>query len=1188
MWEIYSIGDSAFLEQVLNAVAMITGTGDFTAMVRIGLLIGVLLVSVQAILQGGRGIQFQQILVSWLVFATLFGPSTRVAIEDAYSGQVRVVDNVPIGVAAAGSTISTVGFQITRLFETAFSTPAMTEYGFASSLQTLARLRKQVMDRTGLGSANRIGGADMEASWFNYLKECTLIGIDIGQKSLDELLNDPNPLSAVRFDSRIYGTQVILSGGNPQDLDCTTAYTQLVQMTEASFLPQLRQVLSAALGTASGTETDDQIRAALNNLGLAAVNAQHYMTAAVLLPIYEQSVTGKYLDDQAFTAATMVNQAIEQRNTQWAAEQTLFQSIVRPMMTFFEGFIYAITPLMAFVIALGQIGLRMAGRYLLMLLWIQLWMPVMAIINLYVHLSVSGRMAALDSLAGTELPSFAAMMQMDTVLQTWLATGGMLASSVPAISLMLVYGSAITATHLAGRLQGGDFIDERLHTPDVARNAPVMQSQALFQNAALTGSAMTGATNLLSSFSVGSSVSTMVGSARESLQQATESFSQQVGQTLSRSFGERIGIDSLASIGSQVASTRSSSSDMVNSVTEDLQHRYGFGDDKKDAVRGLVAGVLSGGLRVGADGSINHPHTKEVADDSLLGKLLGTRGQGSDGGQHLLPGIDSPASSNTPRIRRLRAGMDLGGDFRSQIEASEQSGRSMTANTLTGELHSLSTSDSRRAEFRDAMVTDLSNARREGVERSLSDQDYQTLLSSAQDVVTAAERYSQLDQASYALNQQRNTDGTTLTRQAASQPEVMEYLGRYMAQHVEAASRMRDKLPMYQRLLPDDNQAYVAASLEALTHSTSSTPAERDNDHQAALQVIGMATGADFRDVQARRHEGLQADTPTPGEVAARVQQVAPGDGASQASAAATVFGGASENISALQAAAPAQIDHHAEQSGAAVADAQAAHGQNLQRQAGDIWRQRIMQDDSGVSKAEMFFRATDKLGELSGKHTEAAKYALEQFGIDYDSYREARLKNPQAGGALHQSGAASQASWEGFRSAYTAGTAGENPLAAFRDGYAGSEQQFLREANWGTKVEAVLAGALGAAASNRYGEYLEQHASAFQEEAYREARTMGLTDLQSRVFAQSFNEGLLGRITNEGKPESWSLEMQGLRAEMLDQYRDDRGNVADTDRAFVDRQIGTIANASLAGDYARTNLINLRAYNEAVGDPGR
>ena len=1180
MWEIYSIGDSAFLEQVLNAVAMITGTGDFTAMVRIGLLIGVLLVSVQAILQGGRGIQFQQILVSWLVFATMFGPSTRVAIEDAYSGQVRVVDNVPIGVAAAGSTISTVGFQITRLFETAFSTPAMTTYGFASSLQTLAQLRKQVMDRTGLGNANRVGGADIETSWFNYLKECTLIGVDIGQKSLDELLNDPNPLSAVRFDSRIYGTRVILSGGNPQDLDCTTAYTQLVQMTEASFLPQLRQVLSAALGTASGTETDDQIRSALNNLGLSTVNAQHYMTAAVLLPIYEQSITGKYLDDQAFTAATMVNQAIEQRNTQWAAEQTLFQSIVRPMMTFFEGFIYAITPLMAFVIALGQIGLRMAGKYLLMLLWIQLWMPVMAIINLYVHLSVSGRMAALDSLAGTELPSFAAMMQMDTVLQTWLATGGMLASSVPAISLMLVYGSAITATHLAGRLQGGDFVDERLHTPDVARNAPVMQSQALFQNAALTGSAMTGATNLLSSFSVGSTVSTMVGSARESLQQATQSFSHQVGQTLSRSYGERIGIDSLASIGSQIASTQSSSSDMVNNVTNDLQQRYGFGDDRKDAVRGLVAGVLSGGLRVGADGTMTNMNNQEVGDSDIIGKILGT-GQGADANQLGLPGFPGSNRSSVPQINKVRAGVDAGGSFRTQVESSKYSGRSNSAETFTGELRSLSSAESQRAEFRDAMVADLSNARREGVERSLSEQDYQTLQSSAQDVTTASERYSQLDQASYALGQQRNTDGTTLTRQAASQPQVMDYLGRYMGQHVEAASRMRDKLPMYQRLLPDDNQAYVAAALESLAHSTSSTPAERDNDHQAALTVIGMATGADLRSVDARRHEGLQTSMPTVGSASVPAAVAVQGLSLQQDAGVGSRFQAAQDEFAAANLNASHGVHQHAQDGTASVAAAHADRGQGLSAQAGAIWRGRLMQDDTGVSGAELFFRATDKLGELSGKHSEAAKYAAQHFGDDYETYRQNRLNSTEQSGALYQAAAASNAAWDGLRAAYSAGSVGADPLSAFREGYSGSHEQMQRDVNWGTKVEAVFAGALGAVTSNRYGEYLEQHAENFRQEAYLEGRSMGLTDVQSRVFAQSFNEGLLGRMTQEENPEAWSPEMRGLREEMLDQYRDPTGTVSEADRAFVDKQISTIANASLAGDFARTNLINIRAHNQ-------
>ena len=40
----------------------------------------------------------------------------------------------------------------------------------------------------------------------------------------------------------------------------------------------------------------------------------------------------------------------------------------------------------------------------------------------------------------------------------------------------------------------------------------------------------------------------------------------------------------------------------------------------------------------------------------------------------------------------------------------------------------------------------------------------------------------------------------------------------------------------------------------------------------------------------------------------------------------------------------------------------------------------------------------------------------------------------------------------------------------------------------------------------------------------------------------------------------------------------------ATEDKAFVDKQIAVISNASLAGDYAQNNLIDIRAYNQASG----
>jgi conjugal transfer mating pair stabilization protein TraG len=63
-------------------------------------------------------------------------------------------------------------------------------------------------------------------------------------------------------------------------------------------------------------------------------------------------------------------------------------------------------------------------------------MPILAIINLYITLSATAGLAALN-LAQFNLPSIAGIYQMDMEIQNWLAVGGMLASSTPAIALML-------------------------------------------------------------------------------------------------------------------------------------------------------------------------------------------------------------------------------------------------------------------------------------------------------------------------------------------------------------------------------------------------------------------------------------------------------------------------------------------------------------------------------------------------------------------------------------------------------------------------------------------------------------------------------------------------------------------------------------------------------------------------------
>lgn len=56
---IYSIGSAAYLEEILNAVAMISGTGDIEALAKVGMIIGVLILGFQAVMNG-TGIQFRR------------------------------------------------------------------------------------------------------------------------------------------------------------------------------------------------------------------------------------------------------------------------------------------------------------------------------------------------------------------------------------------------------------------------------------------------------------------------------------------------------------------------------------------------------------------------------------------------------------------------------------------------------------------------------------------------------------------------------------------------------------------------------------------------------------------------------------------------------------------------------------------------------------------------------------------------------------------------------------------------------------------------------------------------------------------------------------------------------------------------------------------------------------------------
>jgi len=99
------------------------------------------------------------------------------------------------------------------------------------------------------------------------------------------------------------------------------------------------------------------------------------------------------------------------------------------------------------------------------LVWIQLWYPLLAIVNLYEQMALTGEMTAMVG-AGNALTSLSGTLQGDQSFLSWLAIGGMLATSVPALAGALAFGTYQGVAGLVGL--GADIGTSQNLAPDVA------------------------------------------------------------------------------------------------------------------------------------------------------------------------------------------------------------------------------------------------------------------------------------------------------------------------------------------------------------------------------------------------------------------------------------------------------------------------------------------------------------------------------------------------------------------------------------------------------------------------------------------------------------------------------------------------------------------------------------------------
>ncbi|MFP5397343.1 MAG: conjugal transfer protein TraG N-terminal domain-containing protein [Gammaproteobacteria bacterium] len=466
MWEIFAYQNADSLFGIFNAAAAIHASSDYAAAVAAVAFCGFIAALIAYAFAPDKLQGWKWLATVLLVFSVLIVPRVTVGIVDKTGGSaVKVVANVPFGVAMLGSITSTIGHTLTGLFETAFQVipgagamPAELSY-----------------ERNGLMFGNRLiretGNVVFQDPTFrtdliNFIHNCTMYDLIDGTvdpaafSASDDvwaLMATPNP---ARFST-------VTGAGAAVTVDtCPNVYGNLngrlpaqVTRIEGRLAFQLNPTLPSAAATAAiaGQIQQAYIR---NSIATAAATATDLIRQnAVLNAISDTSniIGQKVNDPAAMVLAVGRAQAVAQQNATWmnygkVAEQSLpvFRNVI-------EALTYALFPLFVLLLLLtsGRESMIAFKGYAAILIWIQLWPPLYAVLNYMASVYAAYDLAAASDL-GTGTKALA--LQTASTIYSRAISGeavvGYLAISIPFIAWAALKRMENFGTALVGGLSG--------------------------------------------------------------------------------------------------------------------------------------------------------------------------------------------------------------------------------------------------------------------------------------------------------------------------------------------------------------------------------------------------------------------------------------------------------------------------------------------------------------------------------------------------------------------------------------------------------------------------------------------------------------------------------------------------------------------------------------------------------------
>lgn len=459
-FQIITFGNGEILKGVLDAIAMClnsqTGT-LYTPLIRIGLIFAVLWAAIYSIWGNYLKAWGQATIPFILIPPLLFVPSTTVWVHDVVSNYRDKVDHVPYGLAYVTHFISKIGYEVTRQVDRVFADVEDLKYhksGFLMASNLIIQAR-----------TFRIKNEDVASNMREFVCQCVAYEAMLGYKYTFEDLRHSSDIwdlvsarpSKIRSFIWKHPHKQDEVAAPPEIISCFEGVKRF-NLTWKDELDRTTTVLGLKLfGHSNSLANPLTVRKEflkylplsygfLSGLSQSAdhILKQQMMIHALVDGIEQKSTSMGNAPNFAARRAYLQQRSTYETLGAMASESLMTMKGVLEAIAY--AFFIFLVPL-----AILPFGVRILLSWVQILLWLQMWSPLYAVLNFMMSMGAKVKSLGMLSTSNPEGITIASSVGLMNLNADISAMAGYLAMSIPFLAIALVKGVG-SFVHLASHL----------------------------------------------------------------------------------------------------------------------------------------------------------------------------------------------------------------------------------------------------------------------------------------------------------------------------------------------------------------------------------------------------------------------------------------------------------------------------------------------------------------------------------------------------------------------------------------------------------------------------------------------------------------------------------------------------------------------------------------------------------------